>query len=78
MLKPSEPSELFEDDLAVELMDEYDPLVPNNYELILRERREKREQEKEEEVRRKGEQVGCLVVHKVCPSLSLPEEEASP
>lgn len=34
----------------MELVDEYDPLVPNNYELVLRERKEKREREREEEV----------------------------
>lgn len=46
----SGPSELLEDDLAVELVDEYDPLMPNNYELIIKERREQEEKARDEEV----------------------------
>ena len=32
--------ELLEDDLAVEIADEYDPMIPNSYELILNQRKE--------------------------------------
>ena len=46
----SGPSELTEDDLAVELVDEYDPLMPNNYELVLKERKEQEEKARDEEV----------------------------
>ncbi len=42
---------LIENDLAVELQDEYDPLAPNNYESIYQERKVKQEKVREEEVR---------------------------
>ena len=42
--------ELLEDDLAVEIEDEYDPMVPNNYEMILKERKEQQEKAREEQV----------------------------
>ena len=44
------PSDLHEDDLAMEIEDEYDPMIPNSYELVLKERRAEREKEREEEV----------------------------
>lgn len=37
---------LLEDDLSIELQDEYDPLVPNSYELVVRERKEREEKER--------------------------------
>lgn len=42
--------ELLEDDLAVEIEDEYDPMVPNNYEMVLKERKEQQEKAREEQV----------------------------
>ena len=45
------PSDLHGDDLAVEIEDEYDPLLPNSYEQVLKERRAEREKQREEEVR---------------------------
>ena len=50
VLKPNDLADLGEDDLVVEIVDEYDPLVPNNYELIIRERREQQEKARDEEV----------------------------
>lgn len=44
------PSDLYEDDLAVEIEDEYDPMLPNSYEEVLKERRAEREKQREEEV----------------------------
>ena len=44
------PSDLHEDDLAMEIEDEYDPLLPNSYEQVLKERRAEREKQREEEV----------------------------
>ena len=44
------PSDLHEDDLAIEIEDEYDPMIPNSYELVLKERRAEREKTREEEV----------------------------
>lgn len=44
------PSDLHEDDLAVEIEDEYDPMLPNSYEQVLKERRAEREKQREEEV----------------------------
>lgn len=44
------PSDLHGDDLAVEIEDEYDPLLPNSYEQVLKERRAEREKQREEEV----------------------------
>lgn len=38
------------DDLAIEIEDEYNPMLPNSYEKIVRERREEREKIREEEV----------------------------
>ena len=38
------------DDLAVEIEDEYNPMIPNSYEKIVRERKEERERIREEEV----------------------------
>ena len=43
-------SDLHGDDLAVEIEDEYDPLLPNSYEQVLKERRAEREKQREEEV----------------------------
>ena len=45
-----QPVELLEDDLAVEIEDEYDPMVPNNYEMVLKERKEQQEKAREEQV----------------------------
>ena len=42
------PMELLEDNLAVEIEDEYDPMVPNSYEQVLNERREERAKAREE------------------------------
>lgn len=50
MAKHSEPAELLEDDLAMEVVNEYDPLVPNNYELIVKERKEQQDKTRQEEV----------------------------
>ena len=44
------PSDLHGDDLAMEIEDEYDPLLPNSYEQVLKERRTEREKQREEEV----------------------------
>ena len=44
------PSDLHEDDLAMEIEDEYDPMIPNSYEQVLKERRAEREKIREEEV----------------------------
>ena len=44
------PSDLHEDDLAVEIEDEYDPMLPNSYDQVLKERRVEREKQREEEV----------------------------
>ena len=44
------PSDLHEDDLAREIEDEYDPMIPNSYEQVLKERRAEREKIREEEV----------------------------
>ena len=38
------------DDLAVEIEDEYNPMLPNNYEKVIRERREEHDRIREEEV----------------------------
>ena len=38
------------DDLAVEIEDEYNPMLPNSYEQVVRERKEEREKLREEEV----------------------------
>lgn len=45
--------DFMEDDLALELQDEYDPLVPNNYELIYQERKAKQDKIREEERKRR-------------------------
>ncbi len=42
--------DFIENDLAIELQDEYDPLTPNNYESIYQERKVKQEKVREEEV----------------------------
>lgn len=42
--------DFIENDLAIELQDEYDPLAPNNYESIYQERKVKQEKVREEEV----------------------------
>ena len=34
----------------MEIEDEYDPMIPNSFELVLKERRAEREKEREEEV----------------------------
>lgn len=41
---------LLEDDLAIEIEDEYNPLVPNSYDKVIRERREEHDRIREEEV----------------------------
>ena len=33
------PTELWEDDLAGRIQNEYDPMVPNNYEMIVKQKR---------------------------------------
>jgi len=38
------------DDLATEIEDEYNPMMPNSYEKVVRERREEHEKIREEEV----------------------------
>lgn len=38
------------DDLAIEIEDEYNPMIPNNYEKVVRERREEHDRIREEEV----------------------------
>ncbi len=43
--------DLVVDDLAMELQDEYDPLIPNSYEKIFQERKAKQDKAREEEVR---------------------------
>ena len=45
------PEDLYEDDLAVEIENEYDPTIPNSYEQVLKERRSERDKVREEEVR---------------------------
>ena len=44
------PEDLYEDDLAVEIEDEYDPAIPNSYEQVVKERRLERDRIREEEV----------------------------
>ena len=43
------PTELWEDDLAGKIQNEYDPMVPNNYEMIMKQKRAE-ERSKENEV----------------------------
>ena len=45
-----EDQRLLNDDLAMEIEDEYNPMIPNNYEKVVRERREEHEKIREEEV----------------------------
>lgn len=45
-----EGQRLLFDDLAVEIEDEYNPMLPNNYEKVIRERREEHEKIREAEV----------------------------
>jgi hypothetical protein len=45
-----EGQRLLFDDLAVEIEDEYDPMVPNNYEKVIRDRKEEHDRIREEEV----------------------------
>lgn len=40
---------LFADDLAVEIEDEYNPMIPNSYERVVRERKDEHERIREEE-----------------------------
>ncbi len=42
--------ELLDDDLAIEIDDEYNPMIPNNYDRIVRERREEHDRIREEDV----------------------------
>ena len=35
------PVELWEDDLAGKIQNEYDPMIPNNYEMIVKQKRAK-------------------------------------
>lgn len=51
-----QPVELLEDDLAMEIEDEYDPMVPNNYEMIVKERREQQEKAREEQRKHRREE----------------------
>lgn len=46
-----EGQSLLFDDLAVEIEDEYNPMIPNNYEKVIRERREEHDRIRETEVR---------------------------
>lgn len=39
------------DDLVTEIEDEYNPMIPNSYEKVIRERREEHEKIREEEVK---------------------------
>lgn len=48
------------DDLAVEIEDEYNPMLPNNYEKVVRERREEHERIREAEV------TFCASVQDLC------------
>ena len=43
-------SRLQADDLAVEIDDEYNPMLPNSYERVVRERKEEHDRIREEEV----------------------------
>ena len=43
-------SRLLADDLAIEIEDEYNPMLPNSYERVIRERREEHDRIREEEV----------------------------
>lgn len=56
VVKPNDLADLGEDDLVVEIVDEYDPLVPNNYEVIVRERREQQDKARDEERQRRREE----------------------
>ena len=60
VVKPNDLADLGEDDLVVEIMDEYDPLVPNNYEVIVRERREQQDKARDEEVKIKSWYTPCI------------------
>lgn len=59
--KAAPPMELLEDDLAMEIADEYDPMVPNSYEQILNQRKEI-EAKKEMEVCTLQSLSFCLMV----------------
>ena len=48
--EPIGTTELWEDDLAGKVQNEYDPMVPNNYEMIMKQKRAE-EKRKENEVR---------------------------
>ena len=37
--EPTGPTELWEDDLAGKIQNEYDPMVPNNYEMIMKQKK---------------------------------------
>lgn len=50
------PEDLYEDDLAVEIEDEYDPAIPNSYEQVVKERRLERDRIREEERKRRREE----------------------
>ena len=43
--------ELWEDDLAGQIQNEYDPMIPNNYEAIVRQRKSEQDRARDEEVR---------------------------
>ena len=46
----SGPVELWEDDLAGTIQNEYDPMIPNNYEMIVKQKRAE-ERSRDSEVR---------------------------
>lgn len=52
MVQPEfdDSSKLLADDLAIEIEDEYNPMLPNSYEKVVRERREEHDRIREEEV----------------------------
>ena len=53
-----EDQRLLNDDLAMEIEDEYNPMIPNSYEKVVRERREEHEKIREEEV--------STLAHRIC------------
>ncbi len=58
---------LLADDLAVEIDDEYNPMIPNSYEKVIRERREEHEKIREEEVISERIILLTLTTHALAP-----------
>ena len=56
--EPTPSGELWEDDLAGQIHNEYDPMIPNNYEAIVKQRKSEQEKAREEE-------VGCMECYSV-------------